>query len=186
MNGTYISNLHGDSLRRSSHHGDRSSHKNINSIKEGFYLKAKSIMLPFEGNRIRNNMNSIYNIKKCEWMHRKSPVEEFFYMLVNAMKLIHPQKEQVITWKAKTIYEAAMKRKNIQFYEFSSFIKNYLDNYCIKLKLKANKLKRKVAKINVSEMPDDRPEITKLVHPDQYEIIEGFFTNRRGRTSIGL
>lgn len=119
-------------------------------------------------------------------MHRKPPVEEFFYMLVNAMKLVHPQKEQVITCKAKQIYQAAMKRKNIQFYEFSSFIKNYLDNYCVKLKLKKRKSKNKVVITKQFLVPEEKPEIVKLVHPDQYEIIEGFFTSRRGRTSIGI
>ena len=116
-------------------------------------------------------------------MHRKPPIEEFFFMLVNAMKLIHPNKEIIIDWKAKNIYEEAMKRKEIQFYEFMSFIKNYLDNYWIKSKLKA---KKKITKIKRKNTEDEEPEIIKLVHPDQYDVIEGFFSSRRGRTSIGF
>ena len=107
-------------------------------------------------------------------------------MLVNAMKLVHPQKELVITCKAKHIYNAAMKKKELQFYEYISFIRNYLENYWIKAKIHSqrktiNKVPKKKPNKNID---DEEPEITKLVSPDEYEVIEGFFTRIQGHKTF--
>ena len=98
------------------------------------------------------------------------------------MKLIHPQKEIVITCKAKHIFNAAMKRKEIQFYEYISFIKNFLDNYYLKSKTQSKrKLGSKPSKKKIRKHKDDEePEIIKLANPDEYEVIEGFFTKIQG------
>ena len=66
--------------------------------------------------------------------HRKPPLEEFFKMLVLALKFIHPQKDSIITCSGKLMYNEALKRPNLKFYEYISFIQNYLDKHAMKLK----------------------------------------------------
>jgi len=98
------------------------------------------------------------------------------------MKLIHPFKDLVISCKTKDMYEEAMKRPDIQFYEFISFIRNYLDSYVFKSKFQN---KRKMPhKKKKSDAREHEPKITKLAHPDDYEVVEGFFNQSESFISV--
>ena len=65
-------------------------------------------------------------------MHRKPPLEEFFYLLVTALKLVHPDSHIVMGINNQKIFQES--KYTIQFYEYISFIQKYLDDYVLKLK----------------------------------------------------
>lgn len=67
-------------------------------------------------------------------MHRKDPLEEFFMLLVHSLKLVHKEKDLILECNSRQIYSEAMKRPNLEFYEYISFIQNYLDKYVMRLK----------------------------------------------------
>ena len=103
-------------------------------------------------------------------------MQEFFYLLVHSLKLVHSDKDIVIECKSKDIYLEAMKNAKLQFYEFYSFIQNYLDMYSLKIKYMIQ-MKPVVREKRTKKLKSKEPKITKLMKPSQYEVIEGFFIN---------
>lgn len=98
--------------------------------------------------------NSPIDLKQCQkpvviecerCKHRRPELEEFFYLLVTCLKLVHPAKDIVLTCKSKEIYEEAMQKESLQMYEYISFIQNYLDKYALRMKFSR---KKKVKNLN--------------------------------------
>lgn len=105
-------------------------------------------------------------------------MEEFFYLIVSAIKFIHPDKDLVLSIKAKEIYQKAMRNQNLQFYEYISYIQNFLDKSALKLKysqLKSKKPKKSKKKV---------PLVTHFAKPFDYDVIEDFFVNDDSNLSI--
>lgn len=105
-------------------------------------------------------------------------MEEFFYLVVSAIKFIHPDKDLILPIKAKEIYEKAMKNQNLQFYEYISYIQNFLDKSALKLKyshLTSKKPKRARQKV---------PLVTHFAKPFDYDVIDDFFLNDDSNLSI--
>jgi hypothetical protein len=112
------------------------------------------------------------------WKHRKSPVEEFFYLTVLALKFVHPQKDLILPIKAKEIYAKAIKNPNLQFYEYISYIQNFLDKAALRLKYSQPKIKNK--KKSIKKVPI----VTHFAKPFDYDVIDGFFLNDDSNLSI--
>lgn len=110
--------------------------------------------------------------EKCK--HRKPELEEFFYLLVTCLKLVHPQKDWVLVCKAKDIYELAKKRAGLQIYEYISFIQNYLDKYALKTKYSRKKKAKNIHR--AEEVLSKEPRITFMRNPKDYDVIDGYFT----------
>ncbi|CAI2373774.1 unnamed protein product [Moneuplotes crassus] len=128
--------------------------------------------------------NKVIGNKPCvQCKDRKEPIEEFFNILVISLKLVHKEKNLILDYPVRKIYQKALK-KNIQFYEFSSFIDKFLDALALKInykryqKLQAQKIKkRKLRKVLM--MNKDYlciyPKVRVLGSPRDFEIIDGFF-----------
>ena len=123
------------------------------------------------------------NLKKAkqgeewkEWKERKPPLEEFFYLLVITLKLLHKERDLVIDFPSKEIFRAANRWRSLRFYDFIAFIQNYLDRLVIKIRYKS---KRKPANIRRQRRPIKDPVVKFLWTPDKFQIIDGFFLKDR-------
>lgn len=114
--------------------------------------------------------------KECKMCkERKPPLEEFFYMLIFVLKLVHPDHEMVLTCDNKEIWNEACKKPNLECYEYISFIQKYLDNYALNLKFKKKKRARDIQR----SKPIEAPEVIKKTPIDQYVIEDKYFLKQK-------
>ena len=85
--------------------------------------------------------------------------------------------------KAKNIFSESKKRGSLEFYEYYSFIQNYLDKFAIRLKTLKPRKNKKLKRANQLR-PEKQPEIVKLLKPGEFEVVEDFFKNDDSMCSI--
>ncbi|CAI2377357.1 unnamed protein product [Moneuplotes crassus] len=128
--------------------------------------------------------NKVVDNKPCvRCRDRKEPIEEFFSILVISLKLVHKEKDLILDYPVSKIYQKALK-KNIQFYEFPSFIEKFLDELAIKInykrcqKLQVRKRRRLKPRKALLKSKDYCSIYSKVVvrpSPGDFEIIDDFF-----------